>query len=115
MFSKFKDLGDIYVKICDFVVCFIMLIGRSIFGFLLSIIEIFCNVIKSICKIIQIILSCIFCITSIDRILKLEYLKFYRKISSLGKTMLDFTLWFDCILLQVYRNTSNHHTNFLKF
>ncbi|HEC2796761.1 TPA: pentapeptide repeat-containing protein, partial [Campylobacter jejuni] len=114
MFSKFKDLGDIYVKICDFVVCFIMLIGRSIFGFLLSIIEIFCNVIKSICKIIQIILSCIFCITSIDRILKLEYLKFYRKISSLGKTMLDFTLWFDCILLQVYRNTSNHHTNFLK-
>ncbi|EAL9822649.1 pentapeptide repeat-containing protein [Campylobacter jejuni] len=114
MFSKFKDLGDIYVKICDFVVCFIMLIGRSIFGFLLSIIEIFCNVIKNICKIIQIILSCIFCITSIDRILKLEYLKFYRKISSLGKTMLDFTLWFDCILLQVYRNTSNHHTNFLK-
>ncbi|ECP9247818.1 pentapeptide repeat-containing protein, partial [Campylobacter jejuni] len=102
MFSKFKDLGDIYVKICDFVVCFIMLIGRSIFGFLLSIIEIFCNVIKSICKIIQIILSCIFCITSIDRILKLEYLKFYRKISSSGKTMLDYTLWFDCILLQVY-------------
>ncbi|HEC2833125.1 TPA: pentapeptide repeat-containing protein, partial [Campylobacter jejuni] len=99
MFSKFKDLGDIYVKICDFVVCFIMLIGRSIFGFLLSIIEIFCNVIKSICKIIQIILSCIFCITSIDRILKLEYLKFYRKISSPGKTMLDYTLWFDCILL----------------
>lgn len=114
MFSKFKDLGDIYVKICDFVVCFIMLIGRSIFGFLLSIIEIFCNVIKSICKIIQIILSCIFCITSIDRILKLEYLKFYRKISSPGKTMLDYTLWFDCILLQVYRNTSDHHTNFLK-
>ncbi|OEW96287.1 pentapeptide repeat-containing protein [Campylobacter jejuni] len=114
MFSKFKHLGDIYVKICDFVVCFIMLIGRSIFGFLLSIIEIFCNVIKSICKIIQIILSCIFYIASIDRILKLEYLKFYRKISSLGKTMLDFTLWFDCILLQVYRNTSNHHTNFLK-
>ncbi|MFV0948053.1 hypothetical protein K1X25_08215 [Campylobacter jejuni] len=28
--------------------------------------------------------------------------------------MLDFTLWFDCVLLQVYRNTSNHHTNFLK-
>ncbi|EAH5268056.1 pentapeptide repeat-containing protein, partial [Campylobacter coli] len=28
--------------------------------------------------------------------------------------MVDFTLWFDCILLQVYRNTSNHHTNFLK-
>ncbi len=114
MFSKFKHLGDIYIKICDFVVCFIMLIGRSIFGFLLSIIEIFCNVIKSICKIIQIILSCIFCITSIDRILKLEYLKFYRKISSSGKTMLDYTLWFDCILLQVYRNTSDHHTNFLK-
>ncbi|EMJ1955534.1 pentapeptide repeat-containing protein [Campylobacter jejuni] len=114
MFSKFKHLGDIYIKICDFVVCFIMLIGRSIFGFLLSIIEIFCNVIKSIFKIIQIILSCIFCIASIDRILKLEYLKFYRKISSLGKAMLDYTLWFDCVLLQVYRNTSNHHTNFLK-
>ncbi|EDO9422931.1 pentapeptide repeat-containing protein [Campylobacter coli] len=112
--AKIQSLSDKYIKICDFVVCFIMLIGRSIFGFLLSIIEIFCNVIKSICKIIQIILSCIFCIASIDRILKLEYLKFYRKISSLGKTMLDFTLWFDCILLQVYRNTSNHHTNFLK-
>ncbi|EAI5053441.1 pentapeptide repeat-containing protein, partial [Campylobacter jejuni] len=104
--AKIQSLSDKYIKICDFVVCFIMLIGRSIFGFLLSIIEIFCNVIKSICKIIQIILSCIFCIASIDRILKLEYLKFYRKISSLGKTMLDFTLWFDCVLLQVYRNTS---------
>ncbi|EOI8898344.1 pentapeptide repeat-containing protein, partial [Campylobacter jejuni] len=31
-----------------------------------------------------------------------------------GRKMLDFTLWFDCVLLQVYRNTSNHHTNFLK-
>lgn len=112
--AKIQSLSDKYIKICDFVVCFIMLIGRSIFGFLLSIIEIFCNVIKSIFKIIQIILSCIFCIASIDRILKLEYLKFYRKISSLGKAMLDFTLWFDCVLLQVYRNTSNHHTNFLK-
>ncbi|EFU2334239.1 pentapeptide repeat-containing protein, partial [Campylobacter jejuni] len=42
------------------------------------------------------------------------YLKFYRKIKNIGKSMVDFTLWFDCILLQVYRNTSNHHTNFLK-
>ncbi|EAI8532903.1 hypothetical protein CWV87_09245, partial [Campylobacter jejuni] len=31
-----------------------------------------------------------------------------------GRKMLDFTLWSDCVLLQVYRNTSNHHTNFLK-
>lgn len=91
-----------------------MVIGKSIFNFLSSIIGIFYNIIKAICKIIQIILSCILHIASIGRILKFEYLKFYKKISSLGKTMLDFTLWFDCILLQVYRNTSNHHTNFLK-
>ncbi|MBK1991086.1 pentapeptide repeat-containing protein [Campylobacter sp. 2018MI35] len=110
MFSKLQNLGDIYVKICDFVVYFIMIMGKSIF----AIIKIFYNVINGIYKIIQIILSCIFYIASIDRILKLRYLKFYRKIKSIGKKMVDFTLWFDCILLQVYRNTSNHHTNFLK-
>ncbi|EAJ2104308.1 pentapeptide repeat-containing protein, partial [Campylobacter jejuni] len=75
MFSKLQNLGDIYVKICDFVVCFIMIMGKSIF----AIIKIFYNVINNIYKIIQIILSCIFYIASIDRILKLRYLKFYRK------------------------------------
>ncbi|EGQ0064882.1 pentapeptide repeat-containing protein, partial [Campylobacter coli] len=74
MFSKLQNLGDIYVKICDFVVCFIMIMGKSIF----AIIKIFYNVINNIYKIIQIILSCIFYIASIDRILKLRYLKFYR-------------------------------------
>ncbi|EIO4170888.1 pentapeptide repeat-containing protein, partial [Campylobacter coli] len=73
MFSKLQNLGDIYVKICDFVVCFIMIMGKSIF----AIIKIFYNVINNIYKIIQIILSCIFYIASIDRILKLRYLKFY--------------------------------------
>ncbi|EFN2858628.1 pentapeptide repeat-containing protein, partial [Campylobacter jejuni] len=78
MFSKLQNLGDIYVKICDFVVCFIMIMGKSIF----AIIKIFYNVINNIYKIIQIILSCIFYIASIDRILKLRYLKFYRKIKN---------------------------------
>ncbi|EAI0969466.1 pentapeptide repeat-containing protein, partial [Campylobacter jejuni] len=40
MFSKLQNLGDIYVKICDFVVCFIMIMGKSIF----AIIKIFYNV-----------------------------------------------------------------------
>ncbi|EKH6783947.1 pentapeptide repeat-containing protein, partial [Campylobacter coli] len=62
MFSKLQNLGDIYVKICDFVVCFIMIMGKSIF----AIIKIFYNVINNIYKIIQIILSCIFYIASID-------------------------------------------------
>ncbi|EMY6722162.1 pentapeptide repeat-containing protein [Campylobacter jejuni] len=112
--AKIQSLSDKYIKIYDFAVCFVMVIGKSIFNFLSSIIGILYNITKAICKIIQIILSCMLHITSISRILKFEYLKFYRKISSLGKTMLDFTLWFDCVLLQVYRNTSNHHTNFLK-
>ncbi|EGX8320027.1 pentapeptide repeat-containing protein, partial [Campylobacter coli] len=60
MFSKLQNLGDIYVKICDFVVCFIMIMGKSIF----AIIKIFYNVINNIYKIIQIILSCIFYIAS---------------------------------------------------
>ncbi|EHJ7766246.1 pentapeptide repeat-containing protein, partial [Campylobacter coli] len=51
MFSKLQNLGDIYVKICDFVVCFIMIMGKSIF----AIIKIFYNVINNIYKIIQII------------------------------------------------------------
>ncbi|ECC1039550.1 pentapeptide repeat-containing protein, partial [Campylobacter jejuni] len=50
MFSKLQNLGDIYVKICDFVVCFIMIMGKSIF----AIIKIFYNVINNIYKIIQI-------------------------------------------------------------
>ncbi|EAW7259508.1 pentapeptide repeat-containing protein, partial [Campylobacter coli] len=49
MFSKLQNLGDIYVKICDFVVCFIMIMGKSIF----AIIKIFYNVINNIYKIIQ--------------------------------------------------------------
>ncbi|EGK8036722.1 pentapeptide repeat-containing protein [Campylobacter lari] len=36
------------------------------------------------------------------------------KLVVFGRKMLDYTLWFDCVLLQIYRNTSNHHTNFLK-
>ncbi|EAI9702809.1 pentapeptide repeat-containing protein, partial [Campylobacter coli] len=44
MFSKLQNLGDIYVKICDFVVCFIMIMGKSIF----AIIKIFYNVINNI-------------------------------------------------------------------
>ncbi|EMA0258347.1 pentapeptide repeat-containing protein, partial [Campylobacter coli] len=48
MFSKLQNLGDIYVKICDFVVCFIMIMGKSIF----AIIKIFYNVINNIYKII---------------------------------------------------------------
>ncbi|EIE1718842.1 pentapeptide repeat-containing protein, partial [Campylobacter coli] len=98
--AKIQSLSDKYIKIYDFVVCFVMVIGKSIFNFLSSIIGILYNITKAICKIIQIILSCMLHITSISRILKFEYLKFYRKISSLGKTMLDFTLWFDCVLLQ---------------
>ncbi|EAJ0904297.1 pentapeptide repeat-containing protein, partial [Campylobacter coli] len=47
MFSKLQNLGDIYVKICDFVVCFIMIMGKSIF----AIIKIFYNVINNIYKI----------------------------------------------------------------
>ncbi|HEG0607494.1 TPA: pentapeptide repeat-containing protein, partial [Campylobacter coli] len=96
------------LMVCDIIFC--LFLGL----FLVQV----CRVIKGFSKFIyergKFLLSRVCCINSIDRILKLECLKIYRKISSLGKTMLDYTLWFDCILLQVYRNTSNHHTNFLK-
>ncbi|WP_376799332.1 pentapeptide repeat-containing protein [Campylobacter jejuni] len=45
---------------------------------------------------------------------RIKFNKIKRKLIVSGRKMLDFTLWFDCVLLQVYRNTSNHHTNFLK-
>ncbi|HEG2501472.1 TPA: pentapeptide repeat-containing protein [Campylobacter jejuni] len=45
---------------------------------------------------------------------KVKFNHCIKKLMTFGRKMLDFTLWFDCILLQVYRNTSNHHTNFLK-
>ncbi|ELG5731266.1 pentapeptide repeat-containing protein [Campylobacter jejuni] len=45
---------------------------------------------------------------------KIKFNKIKRKLIVSGRKMLDFTLWSDCVLLQVYRNTSNHHTNFLK-
>lgn len=45
---------------------------------------------------------------------KIKLNRIIRKLVVFGRKILDFTLWFDCILLQVYRNTSNHHTNFLK-
>ncbi|EAK1824895.1 hypothetical protein BKY49_07275 [Campylobacter jejuni] len=45
---------------------------------------------------------------------RIKFNKIKRKLIVSGRKMLDFTLWFDCILLQVYRNTSDHHTNFLK-
>lgn len=46
---------------------------------------------------------------------RIKFNKIKRKLIVSGRKMLDFTLWSDCVLLQVYRNTSNHHTNFLKF
>ncbi|EAI0014139.1 hypothetical protein E0F84_08550, partial [Campylobacter jejuni] len=45
---------------------------------------------------------------------KVKFNHCIKKLMTFGRKMLDFTLWFDCILLQVYRNTSDHHTNFLK-
>ncbi len=45
---------------------------------------------------------------------KIKLNRIARKLAVSGRKMLDYTLWFDCVLLQVYRNTSNHHTNFLK-
>ncbi|EHG8698181.1 hypothetical protein J6E55_001835 [Campylobacter coli] len=45
---------------------------------------------------------------------RIKFNKIKRKLIVSGRKMLDFTLWSNCVLLQVYRNTSNHHTNFLK-
>ncbi|EAI8869493.1 pentapeptide repeat-containing protein [Campylobacter jejuni] len=45
---------------------------------------------------------------------KVKFNHCIKKLMTFGRKMLDFTLWFDCILLHVYRNTSDHHTNFLK-
>ncbi|MCV3429285.1 pentapeptide repeat-containing protein [Campylobacter lari] len=45
---------------------------------------------------------------------KTKFNHIIRKLVVSGRKMLDYTLWFDCVLLQIYRNTSNHHTNFLK-
>lgn len=42
---------------------------------------------------------------------RIKFNKIKRKLIVSGRKMLDFTLWSDCVLLQVYRNTSNHHTN----
>ena len=36
------------------------------------------------------------------------------KIKRIGKNLQDYTTWVDCVLLQFYRHTSDHHTNFLK-
>ncbi|EAH9085756.1 pentapeptide repeat-containing protein [Campylobacter jejuni] len=93
---------------CDII--FYLFLG----SLLVQVYRVFQGFMNFICEIVTILSSCVCYINSIDRILKLECLKIYRKISSYGKTMLDFTLWSDCVLLQVYRNTSNHHTNFLK-
>ncbi|ECZ6120551.1 pentapeptide repeat-containing protein [Campylobacter jejuni] len=59
-----------------------------------------------------------FCPLNINKFIifwRIKFNKIKRKlIVSRRRKMLDFTLWSDCVLLQVYRNTSNHHTNFLK-
>lgn len=44
------------------------------------------------------------------RFIKYKTIKIYR----IGKNIQDYTAWVDCILLQFYRNTSDHHTNFVK-
>lgn len=31
-----------------------------------------------------------------------------------GKNMRDFTTWMNFTLLHIYRNTSDHHTNFVR-
>lgn len=44
------------------------------------------------------------------RFIKYKTIKIYR----IGKNMQDYTTWVNCVLLQLYRNTSDHHTNFVK-
>ncbi|MBZ7936896.1 pentapeptide repeat-containing protein [Campylobacter molothri] len=130
-------IEDIIANIGCFIIYFLIFMSKLTFNFFLALFKIRCKTIykivkfvlsyvfkcflvffkilaKTIYKIIQIILFCIFNIKSIDRIIKLEFLKYKRKISRFGKRMTDFTLWFDCVLLHIYRNTSDHHTNFLK-
>ncbi|MBZ7964932.1 pentapeptide repeat-containing protein [Campylobacter sp. 2457A] len=130
-------IEDIIASIGCFIIYFLIFMSKLTFNFFLALFKIRCKTIykivkfvlsyvfkcflvffkilaKTIYKIIQIILFCIFNIKSIDRIIKLEFLKYKRKISRFGKRMTDFTLWFDCVLLHIYRNTSDHHTNFLK-
>ncbi|WP_407927667.1 pentapeptide repeat-containing protein [Campylobacter molothri] len=122
-------IEDILVDAGHFVVYFSIFINELIFNFFLTLFKTICKIIYKIVKfvlsctfkcfltlfkIICYILFCIFHITSIDRIIKLTFLKYNRKISRFGKRMTDFTLWFDCVLLHIYRNTSDHHTNFLK-
>ncbi|MGH2268198.1 pentapeptide repeat-containing protein [Campylobacter taeniopygiae] len=122
-------IEDILVDAGHFVIYFSIFINELIFNFFLTLFKTICKIIYKIVKfvlscifkcfltlfkIICYILFCIFHITSIDRIIKLTFLKYNRKISRFGKRMTDFTLWFDCVLLHIYRNTSDHHTNFLK-
>ncbi|MBZ7959508.1 pentapeptide repeat-containing protein [Campylobacter sp. RM12397] len=130
-------IEDIIANIGCFIIYFLIFMSKLTFNFFLALFKIRCKTIykivkfvlsyvfkcflvffkilaKTIYKIIQIILFCIFNIKSIDRIIKLAFLKYNRKISRFGKRMTDFTLWFDCVLLHIYRNTSDHHTNFLK-
>ena len=44
------------------------------------------------------------------RFIKYKTIKIYR----IGKNMRDFTTWMNFALLYIYRNTSDHHTNFVK-
>lgn len=38
----------------------------------------------------------------------------FLKLQRHGRKMVDFTVWANCVLLQIYRNTSDHHTNFVR-
>lgn len=44
---------------------------------------------------------------------KSKFRYFGRKISKKQKPMVKLAYWLDCFLLQLYRNTSDHHTNLL--
>lgn len=67
----------------------------------------------SICSLLYILYSLIFVNDSkaiIARFIKYQIIKSNRSF----RNMLNMTSWVNCILLQVYRNTSDHHTNFVK-
>lgn len=111
IFSKIKYAFLFVLKL--FYICIKSLL-HFIFMLLCIIKFIMYGVLKLCCNVYYILYLALFCsdncLIVISRFIKYKIIKIYR----IGKNMRDYTTWTNYMLLQLYRNTSDHHTNFVK-
>ena len=108
---SYKSIIDKTIFFIECIVKFIRLLSHKIYALFITFVKLLIFIPLYFVRIFKVTFS-----SSEDDLLRLkkEILIKILKLNRYGRNMRDYTTWANCILLQLYRNTSDHHTNFVK-